>query len=368
MEGLGFELRSEAHLRTLTEDVVQSSEIQGEKLGREQVRSSIARRLGMNLGGILAADRNVEGGVEMTMDATVNYGKPLDAERLFAWHSALFPTGRSGMTVIKGGGWRKDASGPMQVVSGSLGKQRVHYEAPPASRVPKEMRKFLAWFAKPGHTDPLRVAGLAHLWFVTIHPFDDGNGRIARAISDMALARSEGTGQRFYSMSGQIRHERNDYYTLLERTQKGGLDITAWQEWFLECLLLAIDAPTLRWPRRSRKRASGNATPKSPSTNGKSRCSTVCRTASRASSPRRNGRSSPKARRTVPTETSWISLRGVRCGKTRAAAEPPATRWSRSEMNLTIGSRPRAVRPHAPPRERSFNLDEQNAGNDRRGA
>src|SRR5882672_154830 len=241
MEGLGFDLRSEAHLRTLTEDVVESSEIEGEKLERDQVRSSIARRLGMDIGGLVAADRNVEGVVEMTMDATANYRKPLDAERLFAWHSALFPTGRSGVSVIKVGGWRQDASGPMQVVSGRLGKERVHYEAPPAARVPKEMRKFLAWFAKPGDADPLLVAGLAHLWFVTIHPFDDGNGRIARAIADMALARSEGTEQRFYSMSGQIRHERDDYYNLLERTQKGGLDVTAWQKWFLECLLRAIN-------------------------------------------------------------------------------------------------------------------------------
>jgi Fic family protein len=241
MEGLGFELRSEANLRTLTEDVVESSEIEGEKLERDQVRSSLARRLGMDVGGLVAADRNVEGIVEMMMDATANYRKPLDAERLFAWHSALFPTGRSGMSVIKVGRWRKDASGPMQVVFGPVGKERVHYEAPPAARVAKEMRKFLTWFAKPGDTDPLLVAGLAHLWFVTIHPFDDGNGRIARAIADMALARSEGTGQRFYSMSGQIRQERNDYYTLLERTQKGGLDVTAWQTWFLECLLRAID-------------------------------------------------------------------------------------------------------------------------------
>jgi Fic family protein len=241
MEGLGFELRSEAHLRTLTEDVVKSSEIEGEKLERDHVRSSIARRLGMDVGGLVAADRNVDGVVEMMMDATANYRKPLDAERLFAWHSALFPTGRSGMSGIKVGAWREDASGPMQVVSGPLGKERVHYQAPPAARVPKEMRKFLAWFAKPGDTDPLLVAGVAHLWFVTVHPFDDGNGRIARAIADMALARSEGTGQRFYSMSGQIRHERNDYYNLLERTQKGGLDVTAWQTWFLDRLLHAIN-------------------------------------------------------------------------------------------------------------------------------
>jgi Fic family protein len=241
MEGLGFELRSEAHLRTLTEDVVKSSEIEGEKLERDQVRSSIARRLGMDVGGLIAADRTVEGVVEMMIDATANYRRPLDAERLFAWHGALFPTGRSGMSAINVGAWREDASGPMQVVSGPLGKERAHYEAPPAARVPEEMQKFIAWFTEPGDADPLLVAGLAHLWFVTIHPFDDGNGRIARAIADMALARADGTEQRFYSMSAQIRHERNDYYELLERTQKGGLDVTAWQTWFLECLLRAID-------------------------------------------------------------------------------------------------------------------------------
>lgn len=238
MEALGFDLRNAAHLRTLTEDVVKTSEIEGEKLERAQVRSSIARRLGMDVGGLVAADRKVEGIVEMMLDATANYRKPLTAERLFAWHGALFPTGRSGMSLVKVGGWR---DGPMQVVSGPVGRERVHYEAPPAARVPKEMKKFLAWFAKPGDIDPLLVAGLAHLWFVTIHPFDDGNGRIARAIADMALARSEGTGQRFYSMSAQIRHERNAYYNMLERTQKGSVDVTEWQAWFLECLLRAVD-------------------------------------------------------------------------------------------------------------------------------
>ena len=241
MEGLGFDLRGEAHLRTLTEDVVKSSEIEGEKLERDQVRSSIARRLGMDVGGLVPADRHVDGMVEMMLDATGNHGKPLTLERLFAWHAALFPTGRSGLRVIKVGDWRKDSGGPMQVVSGPVGREKVHYEAPPAARIPQEMKKFLRWFAKPGEVDQLLAAGLAHLWFVTIHPFDDGNGRIARAVADMALARSEKTGQRFYSMSDQIRRERNDYYTLLERTQKGDLDITGWQTWFLECLLRAIE-------------------------------------------------------------------------------------------------------------------------------
>lgn len=241
MEGLGFELRSEAHLQTLTEDVVKSSEIEGEKLNSAQVRSSIARRLGMDVGGLVPADRNVEGVVEMMLDATGNYTQPLDAERLFGWHAALFPAGRSGMRKIIVGDWRDDKEGPMQVVSGPIGREKVHYEAPPAERVPQEVEKFLEWFASPDALDPLLSAGLAHLWFVTIHPFEDGNGRIARAISDMALTRSEQTGQRFYSMSAQIRRERDDYYAVLERTQKGALDVTAWQGWFLNCLGRAIE-------------------------------------------------------------------------------------------------------------------------------
>jgi len=241
MEGLGFELRSEAHLRTLTEDVVRSSEIEGEKLPPDQVRSSIARRLGMDVGGLVPADRNVEGVVEMMLDATSRYLQPLTEERLFAWHASLFPTGRSGMRKIIVGAWRDDSAGPMQVVSGPIGREKVHYQAPPASRVPAEMEKFLAWFAEPGEVDPLLAAGLAHLWFVTLHPFDDGNGRIARAIADMALARAEKTGQRFYSMSGRIRAERSEYYAILERTQKSDLDITRWQSWFLDCLLRAIE-------------------------------------------------------------------------------------------------------------------------------
>ena len=242
MEGLGFDLRTEAHLRTLTQDVVQSSDIEGEKLDSEQVRSSIARHLGMNIAGSIPADRHVEGVVEMMLDATGNYTKPLTEDRLFGWHVSLFPTGRSGMHKINVGAWRDDATGPMQVVSGPIGKQEVHYEAPPAGRrLPKEIKAFLRWFKKPGDADPLLIAGLAHLWFVTLHPFDDGNGRIARAIADMALARAENTGQRFYSMSAQIRTERKAYYETLEHTQKGTCDITAWQEWFLGCLLRAIE-------------------------------------------------------------------------------------------------------------------------------
>lgn len=241
MEGLGFDLRSEANLRILTEDIVKSSEIEGEKLEHEQVRSSIARRLGMDLGGLIPADREVEGVVEMMLDATGNYEQPLTAERLFAWHAALFPTGRSGMTKIIVGAWRDDSTGAMRVVSGPIGRQTIHYEAPPADRVPREIEQFLTWFENPGDTDPLLVAGLAHLWFVTIHPFDDGNGRIARALADMALSRLEKTGQRFYSMSGQIRAERKNYYDTLEQTQNADLNITRWQRWFLECLLRAIE-------------------------------------------------------------------------------------------------------------------------------
>ena len=241
MEGLGFELRGEAHLRVLTEDVVKSSEIEGEKLEREQVRSSIARRLGMDIGGLTLAERDVEGVVEMMLDATGNYSTPLTEERLFGWHASLFPSGRSGMHNIRVGQWRDDSAGPMQVVSGPIGKQKVYYEAPPARHVKKEIKRFLKWFEKPGDADPLLIAGMAHFWFVTIHPFDDGNGRIARAIADRALARAEGSPQRFYSMSAQTRAERKAYYDTLERTQKGDLDITAWQDWFLNCLNRAID-------------------------------------------------------------------------------------------------------------------------------
>ena len=241
MEALGFHLRDEAHLQTLTEDVVKSSEIEGEDLDRDQVRSSIARRLGLDAGGLLPADREVEGVVEMMLDATGKYEESLTEERLFAWHTSLFPTGRSGMRKIIVGKWRDDRTGPMQVVSGPAGRERVHYEAPPAERLPEEMARFLSWFEDPGDIDPLLTAGLAHLLFVTIHPFDDGNGRIARAIADMVLSRSESSRRRFYSMSAQIRRERNDYYAILESTQKGGVDVTQWQTWFLSCLLRAIE-------------------------------------------------------------------------------------------------------------------------------
>jgi len=241
MEALGFSLRSEAMLQTLTEEVIKSSEIEGEALDRDQVRSSLARRLGMDIGALTPADRNVEGVVEMMLDATQNYSQPLTAERLFGWHAALFPTGRSGMHRIRVGAWRDDSTGPMQVVSGPIGRERVHYQAPEAARVDAEMTAFLAWFNGELAVDPVLKAGIAHLWFVTIHPLDDGNGRIARAIADMALARSEQSPQRFYSMSAQIRQERSAYYDMLEATQKGDLDITRWLDWFLACLSRAFD-------------------------------------------------------------------------------------------------------------------------------
>jgi Fic family protein len=242
MSALGFTLRAEASLRSLTEEVIKSSEIEGEHLDREQVRSSLARRLGMDIGALAAADRNVEGVVEMILDATEHYEKPLTADRLFGWHAALFPTGRSGMSKITVGAWRTEEAGPMQVVSGPIGRQRVHFEAPEAKHLDAEMKNFLVWFNAKQPIDPVIKAAVAHLWFVTIHPFEDGNGRIARAIADMALARSEQTVQRFYSMSAQIRKEREAYYDILQATQHGELDITAWLDWFLGCLDRAFDA------------------------------------------------------------------------------------------------------------------------------
>ncbi|WP_366657211.1 Fic family protein [Fodinicurvata sp. EGI_FJ10296] len=241
MEALGFPLRAEAVLSTLTEDVLKSSEIEGDILDRDQVRSSIARRLGLDIGPLTPADRDVEGVVEMMLDATQKFADPLTRERLFAWHASLFPTGRSGMTKIAVGAWRTDATGPMQVISGPIGRERIHFQAPAAPRLDDEMSVFLKWFDANDPLDPVLKAGLAHLWFVTIHPFDDGNGRIARAIADLVLARAEQSPQRFYSMSAQIRGERKAYYDILEATQKGGLDITAWFEWFLACLDRAID-------------------------------------------------------------------------------------------------------------------------------
>ncbi len=241
MEAMGVKFREEAVLETLTEEVTKSSDIEGETLDRHQVRSSLARRLGMDIAGLPTPDRHIEGVVEMMLDATQNYAEPLDAERLYGWHAALFPTGRSGLSRIVVGAWRNEESGPMQVVSGPFGKEKVHYEAPGFERLAKEMADFLIWFDNEKATDPVLKAAIAHLWFVAIHPLDDGNGRIARAIADMALARSENSSQRFYSMSAQIRVERRAYYEILEKTQKGGLDITDWLRWFLTCLDHAFD-------------------------------------------------------------------------------------------------------------------------------
>ena len=242
MEALGFQLREEATLEILTQDVIKTSEIEGETLDTEQVRSSIARRLGMDIGGASQIHRNVEGIVEVMLDATRNYNSPLTKTRMFDWHAALFPTGRSGMFSINVGAWRNDASGPMQVVSGAFGREKVHFEAPGYERLELEMDRFIKWIEAKPETDLVINSALAHFWFVTIHPFDDGNGRIGRAIADMILARSEKTSQRFYSMSSQIQHERESYYKILEKCSKGGLDITLWIEWFLNCLKRAIAA------------------------------------------------------------------------------------------------------------------------------
>jgi len=242
MEALGFSLRNEAVLETMTLEVMKTSDIEGEVLDAEQVRSSIARRLGIEYSGLIPSDRNVDGIVEVLWDATQNYSQPLTEERLFAWHAALFPTGRSGMQKIQVGAWRNDDAGPMQVVSGPMGKEKVHFEAPVALRLPHEMEQFLTWFNGNQGIDPVLKSALAHFWFVTIHPFDDGNGRMARAIADMQLARADGIPQRFYSMSAQIRMERKEYYETLERSQKGGLDITDWLEWFLLCFDSALTA------------------------------------------------------------------------------------------------------------------------------
>ena len=240
MDGLGFECRQEAGLVTLTSDVVGSSAIEGERLDPDRVRSSIASRLGLDAGGLMPAKRDVEGIVDVMLDATQHFEKRLTADRLFAWHSALFPTGRSGLKRITVGAWRRDEVGPMRVVSGHQ-QRRVHFQAPGAPTLRREMGRFLAWFERPSRVDSVFRAGIAHLWFVTVHPFDDGNGRIARAIADMALACSDQSRERFYSMSSRIEREKRDYYRELEEQQRSGLDITAWLTWFLACLERTID-------------------------------------------------------------------------------------------------------------------------------
>lgn len=242
MQVIGFDLRTEANLDTLTVNVLRSSEIEGEILDPSQVRSSLARRLGLDMAGVSLVDRHVDGVVEMHLDATEQCRAKLDAERLFAWHSALFPSGRSGMLKVLTGQWRNDSTGLMQVVSGPMGREKVHFQAPAADRLKKEMATFLKWVNKKDGPDPMIKAGLAHLWFVTIHPFEDGNGRIARAIADLLLARADGSPQRYYSMSAQIRAERGKYYDLLQRTQQGTMDVTGWLAWFLACLCRALVA------------------------------------------------------------------------------------------------------------------------------
>jgi Fic family protein len=244
MEHLGFDLKAEAVLQTLTQDVVKSSEIEGEMLDIDQVRSSIARHLGLDIVGLVPSDRHVDGVVDMMLDATQRYDRPLDEERLFGWHAALFPTGRSSMCRIVVGDWRKNTKDdPMQVVSGAMGREKVHFQAPDSEKLPVEMERFLTWFNSDVAIDPMLKAAVAHFWFVTLHPFEDGNGRISRAIADMQLARADGSPQRFYSMSAQIRQEPKHYYSVLEKTQSGDdLDITEWLTWFLECLGRAIDA------------------------------------------------------------------------------------------------------------------------------
>ena len=240
MESLGFELRNDALLKTLTLDVLKSTEIEGEFLNSDQVRSSIARKLGMEISGSVPSDRDVDGVVEMMLDATQNCFDPLSKERLFNWHAALFPTGRSGMVPITVADYRKDLKGPMQVVSGAMGKENIHFEAPDSKLVEEEMTIFLKWFNSTQNIDLVIKAAVAHLWFVTVHPFDDGNGRITRALTDLLLARSDNSTQRFYSMSAQIRKERKKYYEMLELSQKGELNITTWILWFLNCLIKSL--------------------------------------------------------------------------------------------------------------------------------
>jgi len=243
MEGLGFSLKSEANLDTLISDVTKSSEIEGEILDKDQVRSSIARKLGLDIAGLVPSDIDVDGVVEMMLDATQRHNEMLTAQRLFNWHTSLFPTGKSGVFPIVVGKWRDNLdSDPMQVVSGPLGREKVHFEAPSSDCLETEMDLFLAWINNESDLDAVLKAAIAHLWFVTIHPFDDGNGRIARAITDMLLARADKSNHRFYSMSAEIRNQRKQYYQMLEETQKGDLDITEWLLWFLDCLESAFDA------------------------------------------------------------------------------------------------------------------------------
>jgi Fic family protein len=253
LNSLGFEIQQEAFLETLTLDVLKSTEIEGEFLQPEQVRSSIARQLGMDIAGLIPSDRDVDGVVEMMLDATRNFQEKLDNERLWGWQSSLFPSGRSGMYKINIGQWRNDEKGPMQVVSGSIGKEKIHFQAPNAEILPIEMTNFLHWFNENQDIDAVLKAGIAHLWFISIHPFEDGNGRIARALTDMQLSKSENSSQRFYSMSAQIRLLRNEYYAILEETQRGNLNITQWLFWFLECMQNALQSAEITLEKTLKK-------------------------------------------------------------------------------------------------------------------
>ena len=245
MASLGFEQREQASLLILTQDAIKTAEIEGEILNPRSVRSSLARRLGIEHAGTVSSDRNIDGLVEVLIDATSLYSQPLSVDRLFGWHAALFPTGRSGLRQITAGDWRKDEKGPMQVISGPAGREKVHFQAPDHERLKQEMSQFITWFNASPELDPVIKSALSHFYFVTVHPFDDGNGRIARAIGDMQLARADRTASRFYSMSSQIQAEKSLYYATLEECQKGTLDISAWIEWYLGCLLRAIDKAQL---------------------------------------------------------------------------------------------------------------------------
>ncbi len=240
MKALGFPAVQNSAIEALVEDVRASSEIEGENLDRNSIRSSLATHLGIEIGGATAYDHRVDGIVQVVLDATQNYETPITAARLFGWHSTLFPTGWSGLRPIRVGQWRDDSGGPMQVVSGPLGREKVHFRAPSAELMHVEMDRFMNWFETEVQLDAILISAVAHLWFITIHPFDDGNGRLARALSDMILARSERSNNRYYSMSSQILIDRNAYYDILEKTQRGDIDVTRWLLWFISCLASAI--------------------------------------------------------------------------------------------------------------------------------
>lgn len=240
MKGLGFDLSEEARAEILANEAVKTSAVEGTILNLDSVRSSVARRLGLPSAGLPVPDRYADGIIEVLLDATDKYNLPLTMERLCGWQAALFPTGFSGLHRINVGKWRRKE--PMRVVSGPIGREKIHFEAPPYEKIEYEIKQFLKWWSKSnGQIDGLIRAGIVHLYFVTIHPFEDGNGRIARALTDMAIAQDEKLEKRFYSLSTQIMVERNRYYDILESSQKGGLDITDWLVWFLQCTERAIN-------------------------------------------------------------------------------------------------------------------------------